>query len=165
MLPGGQCRLDRFGFGCYKVPKGVFQNKKKGPKCSIAQLAALAANMGWSRHGLKPCKQDLGEAPSEARVPRPGGSMQVLQQAHVRCTRRGSFASLAASPWCRPTRECCTYAFAGTCKCRHHAHAATMQVLHPCTCCTYASAATCKCRKHAHGAPMQVPHPQSCKLI
>ncbi len=43
-----------------------------------------------------PCKQDLGEAPSEARVPRPGGSMQVLQHAHVRCTRRGSERSEAA---------------------------------------------------------------------
>ena len=52
------------------------------------------AGMGFSP--CLPCKQDLGEVPSEARVPRPGGSVPVLQHAHVRCTRRGSERSEAA---------------------------------------------------------------------
>ena len=61
----------------------------------------VACGAGGAGMGFSPClacKQDLGEAPSKARVPRPaGGSMQVLQHAHVPCTTH---------MWQRAKRSC-----------------------------------------------------------
>ena len=82
-----------------KVPKGVLKKGEKTPPKSV--LAALAANMSWSRHGRRilvansvhmlqlaiamlVLQDAQGEAASEAKLPRPGGkSVHMLQLAIV----------------------------------------------------------------------------------
>ena len=111
------------------------------------------AGMGFST--CLPCKQDLGEAPSLRSMPRPGGSMQVLQHAHVRCTRfRLSGGRQGTNMRMLHTCICCT-----------NASAALKHMPPPCTCCTHAYATMhmlqpCKCCTHAHAAHMHLP--QAC---
>ena len=130
----------------------------------LAAKARGGAGMGFSP--CLPCKQDLGEAPSEARVPRPGGSMQVLQHAHVRCALRlpvggGQQGTNMTMP---QTCICCTNASAALihmpppCTCCTHAYAATMHMLQPCKCCTHAHAAHMHLPQHASAASMHMPH-------
>ena len=140
-------------------------------------LAALAANISWSRHGLQP---------------------MLAMRAGSWCTRRGCERSEAASPWWQISAHAATghsHASLAKCKvCNAQGEAASVaklprpggrlvhmlqlaiaifilscnmhKVPHTCICRTYAFAApmqvhmlppsTCRCRHHAHAAAVQV---------